>query len=247
VNEEDLQRLSRITTLWTVVLKAHRGHGHTVTAAQELLLQRYAGAVYRYLLAAVRDVHVAEELAQEFALHFLQGKFHAAHPERGRFRDYVKTAVLNLVRKHRHKAARRPANLAPELEVPDASSDADEADRCFAASWRDELLARTWEALARSDRDSGQLLHAMLWYRTQHPDVSSAQMAEELGPALGKKLTAAGVRQAIHRARARFADLLFQEVGRSLPSDDLDHVEQELADLGLLCYCRDELAQRRKG
>ena len=243
MSQADLQHLSRITTLWTVVFQAHRGQGEAVTAAQEQLLGRYAGAIYRYLMAALGDPHAAEELAQEFALAFVQGNFHGADPERGRFRDYVKTAVLNLVRKHRRRESRQPANLAAEVDI--AAAPTDNADDLFLTGWRDELLARTWETLAQADHESGQLFHTMLSYRTQHPEVSSAQMAEELSRSLGKKLTAAGVRQTIHRARAKFAELLLDEVGRSLETGDLDRIELELIDLALLAYCQDALKARR--
>jgi DNA-directed RNA polymerase specialized sigma24 family protein len=45
----------------------------------------------------VRDPEVADDLAQEFALRFLRGDFQRADPERGRCRDYLKRALINLV------------------------------------------------------------------------------------------------------------------------------------------------------
>ena len=47
-------RLSRIDTSWSVVCQAHR-EGTEAAAAQRQLLERYGGAVRRYLLAATRD------------------------------------------------------------------------------------------------------------------------------------------------------------------------------------------------
>jgi len=60
-------------------------------------------------------------------------------------------------------------------------------------------------------------------------------------------LTAAGVRQTLHRARVKFAELLVAEVGRSLETSMPDRIEQELIDLGLLPYCREALDCRAKG
>ena len=94
-NAEMDQRLSRIATHWTVVFQAHDGNDPTCTARNQLLL-RYSGAVYRYLLGAVRDPDAAADLCQEFAVRFLRGDFRRADPGRGRFRDYVKGALVNL-------------------------------------------------------------------------------------------------------------------------------------------------------
>jgi RNA polymerase sigma-70 factor (ECF subfamily) len=66
-------------------------------------------------------------------------------------------------------------------------------------------------------------------------------MAEQLSAVLGKPQTAAGVRQALHRARDKFAELLLYEVRQSLENPTKDRLEQELADLGLLEYCKPAL------
>ena len=75
-------RLSRISTMWTLVLQAHGGPADAATTAQRLLMQRYCGSVYRYLLGAVRDEDAAMELFQEFALRFARGDFRRADPQR---------------------------------------------------------------------------------------------------------------------------------------------------------------------
>src|SRR5262249_3607129 len=95
--EDHDPRLTQISTEWTLVFQAHRGTPEEVAAPQVELMDRYAGAVQRYLLGALHDTEVAEELAQEFALRFLRGDFHRANPACGRFRDFVKRALRNLM------------------------------------------------------------------------------------------------------------------------------------------------------
>jgi len=46
--------------------------------------------VYRYLLGVTRDPVTARELANDFAVRFLEGKFQRAKPENGRLRDLIK-------------------------------------------------------------------------------------------------------------------------------------------------------------
>jgi RNA polymerase sigma factor (sigma-70 family) len=243
MNDDQNDHLSRISTMWTMVFQAHKD-APQAAPAQAVLLERYCGAIYRYLLSAVRDTNVADELAQEFALGFVQGNFRRADPEKGRFRDYVKTAIFNLIRSYYRRQNKQPVGLDLTVAEPAAPPEPPDADEKFLQGWREELLSRTWEALAQIEKQTGQMFFTMLDYRTKHADSSSAQMAEEMTRWLGKPLTAAGVRQTIHRARDKFADLLLDEVGRSLETTDGERIEQELIDLGLLSYCKDALKRR---
>ena len=97
VTSEEPDRLSRMQTLWTLVCKAHQGTDESGREARTALLERYGGAVRRYLLGAVRDADAADDLAQEFAVKFLRGDFRNADPEQGRFRSFLKTALFRLV------------------------------------------------------------------------------------------------------------------------------------------------------
>jgi RNA polymerase sigma-70 factor (ECF subfamily) len=241
--------LSGITTLWSVVCRAHGSRPEAAAAAQQELLERYGKAVQRYLLGAVRDPGVADDLAQEFAVRFLQGDMRGADPQRGRFRDFVKAVLLHLIADYYRKKKARPLPGGVEAVV-DAHDAPDHP--AFEESWGDELLNRTWKALANSDDQSGHLFYAVLRFRAEHPDLRSAQMAEQLAGQFGKRVTADWVRQTLHRARDRFADLLLQEVADTLNNPSGVELEQELIDLGLLVYCKTALQRlesrsRRRG
>ena len=246
MNPHDLdQRLSRISTMWTVMRQAHDSGADAAAAARQELMQRYCGAVYRYLISAVRDPHETEDLTQEFALRFIQGRFRHADPARGRFRDYVKTALFHLVDDYRKRQRKGPQHVPLEAHEPaNPDADAAEADRAFLESWRQELLARAWKALAAVQEESGQPYYTVLRFRVEHPELQSPQMAERLAAELGKPVTAVALRQVLHRARDRFADLLLQETRRSLGDAGADRLEEELADLNLLKYCQTALQRR---
>src|SRR5262245_58730898 len=107
-------RFDTLTTLWTLVQHAHGEPPDAATEARRRLLQRCRGAAYRYLLASVRDADTAEELCQEFALKFLRGDFRHAHPQKGRFRDYLRTSLAHLIKGHRRRSARQPESLATD-------------------------------------------------------------------------------------------------------------------------------------
>ena len=83
-------RLAELSTQWNLVFDSRTGTPEQVSLAMSRLMCRYAGAVHRYLLKALKDPEAAEELDQEFAVRFLRGDFRHGDPSRGRFRDYVK-------------------------------------------------------------------------------------------------------------------------------------------------------------
>jgi RNA polymerase sigma-70 factor (ECF subfamily) len=242
MGEESLDKhLSRISTLWTEVLRAHADPADAAAAARGRLLERYGGAVSRYLLGAVRDPDAADELAQEFALRLVRGDFRRADPQRGRFRDYLKAALVHLVDDYHRARQAAPRQLAPDAPEPAAPAPPSaDSERGFLATWREELLERTWQALA----EANAAYHAALLLRIQSPDLSSAQMAEELGTRLGRPLTADWVRKAVQRAQARFADLLIEEVATSLEGGTEEELREELRELDLLRYCRSALERR---
>lgn len=240
------QRLSRITTLWTLVRRANQGPGDEARDAQGQMLDRYGGAVRRYLRALLRDSAAVEELFQEFACNLLEGDLGGADPQRGRFRNFVKGVLFHLVAKHHERRRRQPGPLPADHPGPAAEPAASDSEQAFLTSWRDDLLARSWAALAEHQRTTGRPLYAVLRCRADNTEWSSEQLAEEVGRRLGKALTAAGVRQTLHRAREKFADLLLEEVAHSLESPTAEHLEEELLDLGLIDYCRPALERRRQ-
>src|SRR5437868_1827150 len=158
----DREHLSQISTQWTMLLRAHASPDDRAVAAQHALLLRYGGAVGRYLLGAVRDPDAAAELAQEFAVRFLRGDFRGADPGRGRFRDYLKTALIHLATDHHRSRQAGPRSLPPDAAAPETSEDED----AFVAGWRAELLDRTWDALAAAHPTE----HAVLLLRVNDPD-----------------------------------------------------------------------------
>ena len=243
MNEQTLQeRLSVISTRWTLLRQAHGSRLDAVPAAQERLLERYGGAVHHYLLGALHDPALADDLFQEFALRFLQGDFRRANPQRGRFRDYLRTALIHLVHDYHRARQQQPQSLPTGGDVL-AAPPVDDAEsvQLFLAGWRAELLERTWKALAQSN----PAYYAVLRLRTQDPELESAQLAERVEAPLGKGVTAAWVRKTLQRARDKFAVLLLEEVAQSLETAEPEALRKELQELDLLKYCREALERRK--
>ncbi|NOX55527.1 MAG: sigma-70 family RNA polymerase sigma factor, partial [Planctomycetes bacterium] len=208
----------------------------------------YSGAVYRYLLSLLGDVHAADEVFQQFALEFVRGGFRHAHPDRGQFRNYLKVSLVRLASAYRKKERRGVQNKPLEdssLEAFEGRPD-DELLQRFVKSCRDEFISRAWTALRDLTEKTGQPFFHALQYRSQHPEASSQEMAEALTAALRpeRPFTAAGIRKVLQRSREQFSDLLLREVARTLEAPTREELEEEVVSLGLQAYCRSALRRR---
>ena len=237
-------RLSQMSTHWTVVFDAHTGTPDQASSAVSELMCRYSGAVHRYFLKAVRDPNEAEELDQEFAIRFLRGDFRRCQPERGRFRDYVKRAVQNMINDHFRRKKSSHTRNSPLVEPAVEDAGLIQFEKQFVASWRSDLLERAWKSLSDLESASGQPYHKVLRFRVDHPDLPSGKAAERLSKLVGRELTAGAVRQAVLRSRRKFVDFLLSEVLESLDRPSQEELEEELGDLDLLEYCRPYLKRR---
>ncbi|HMF16259.1 MAG TPA: sigma-70 family RNA polymerase sigma factor [Gemmataceae bacterium] len=235
--------LNQISTLWSLVCRAHHGPAEETGSARQQLVERYGGAIRRYLQAVLKDADAADEIFQEFALQLCHGNLRGADPQRGRFRNFVKGTLFHLIADYRRQQRYWPQSL-PAAEVACTDLEDNDSDRKFVESWCDELLARAWAALGAIEAQTGQPYHAVLRFRADHPRMRSPQLAEQLSARLGRSFTPSGVRQILHRAREKFAALLLDEVSHSLENPTTEKLEEELVELGLLDYCRPALQRR---
>jgi RNA polymerase sigma-70 factor (ECF subfamily) len=233
-------RLADLSTQWTLIFQAKSGTPEQVSLAMSRLMCRYAGAVHRYLLKALKNPEAAEELDQEFAVRFLRGDFRHGDPSRGRFRDYVKRAVQNLMKDYYRRRRRDgAAPLQPGITEPAALDEGlVQFDRQFLQSWRNDLLDRAWVALDELERATRQPYHTILRLRVDEPGLTSTQWAARLSEVLGRQISPGAFRQALQRARREFALRLLDEVRSSLEEPTPQALEEELVDLELLEYCR---------
>src|SRR5438874_1866058 len=80
------------------LLQHGNGEGEVAIRARQELVMLYYGAAFRYLMALLRDRPAAEDLAQHFASRLMEGNYiKQADLGQGRFRDYLKRSLRNLV------------------------------------------------------------------------------------------------------------------------------------------------------
>ena len=150
----DNKRLSSISTDWEKVLAAHddKSPEHEAAKLRGEIFRQYSKCVQQYLLGATRCHHAAEDLTQEFALRFVRGDFKNASPDRGRFRDYLKTSLRNLANDHfRSQTVKEDIDLMDSFQNVAATFDSLDAD--FSEHWRQRVLSITWQALKQFENE----------------------------------------------------------------------------------------------
>jgi len=230
-------RLSNISTNWDELIAAHEGENGDLNAAmiRGRVLRRYSGCAYQYTFGATKSHHAAEDLTQEFALRFVRGDFGKANPQQGRFRDYLKASLRNLITDFYRKKT-TDGLLENGLALNSDSKEIDSLDVAFTEQWRQRVLSITWELLQKYEIEKFNHYYSVLHLRAQNPEASSSELALKFAQLHNKEVSPDWIRQNLRRARRKFGELLIEEVGRTVNSIDRNVVDDELASLGLKKY-----------
>lgn len=229
-DEQPHLSLDRISTQWSIINNPGQ------------FLVRYAPAIRGYLHALLRNAHDADEVEQDFLMRVVERGFVRASPDRGRFRDYLKTSVRNaaLTRLRRKKEAAVGDFVLLGLAAADSTIPGTDAQ--WLADWRRCLLDRVWRALdSHEHRSPGNLFYTVLRATVDHPEEDSQELAARVSAQVGREVSAEAFRKQLSRARRMFAECLVDEVAATLEEPVAAEVEAELAETGLMSYIRDFL------
>lgn len=238
--------ISEIHTSWTIIHDAQAPEAPEVRRmAQEAFFYRYEGPIRRYIRAAVRDDHVARELSSTFFERFVGGRFHAANPARGRFRDYLRRALFNLVADYRRKQKRAPGPLNGDVaDPPSTEHDVGADEALFLKFYREGLLQGAWQRLEDQEARTGSPLATVLRASMAEPPMPAREIARVLSERRGKPVTEDRVRKLRMQARDAFMGYVHDQVRDSLHHPSRDRVIDELIDLGLYRYMRNFLHRK---
>ena len=191
------------------------------------------------MLAITRDESVSEDLFQEFVVRVLRGDLCRVSPSKGRFRDYVKSILINLVNDHFRNRHLRTVPLNEQLTATMAPSEDD--SEVFEHRWREEMLRQTWQDM----RERHPLMYTVMRTHVENVDAPAVEKAKDVADELGTSWTANRFRVCLHRARAKFAQILESKVAATLDDPTDDQLCRELRHLRLLRYCRRSDASKR--
>jgi RNA polymerase sigma-70 factor (ECF subfamily) len=231
------QDSSFATTRWSIVLSAGQRASPESQQALAELCQRYWYPLYAYVRRHIRQAEDAQDLTQEFFARLLdKNAVAAADPERGRFRTFLLTACRNFLTNEWQRGRRakrgggRPV-MSLDFAVGESRFGREPADprtpeRLFDRQWALTLLDRVLDRLRAEHIASGRqtAFEQLKQFLAGTPaDSNQAGAAHVLG------LSEGAFKVALHRLRARYRDLLRDEVAHTLDAGaDVDAEIQTL-------------------
>ena len=217
--------LTDLETSWTTIRNAH-SPGPAGQAAMSELIGRYHDAVERYLRLKLRDQNLADEVFQEFWTKLLTHKLAGADNNKGRFRDYLRTVLHRLIIDHfrTKKQVPCPPATCSTPPGPTRTTTGSGARRSSSESGRASRRTRP----TRPKNRYATVLHL----RVNNPDAPIEEIAKQMADQVGTPVSPEAFRKTLQRARAKFLELLIQELRQTIHPADPEDIEAEIYDLG---------------
>jgi RNA polymerase sigma factor (sigma-70 family) len=229
-----------VTTHWSVVLAA-QGESAEAEAALEKLCRTYWWPLCGFVRREGYKPEEAQDLTQAFFARLLERRdLETVRQERGRLRSYLLASVKNFLSKARDREMTvKRGEGRPLISLEDllARERADQepshqlsADRIYERRWALTLLEQVLVRLRAEYEAAGKLplfdhLKQLLARESGQP--SQAEIAAEM------RMTENAVKQAFHRLRHRYRQLLHEEIAHTVavPEDVEDELRHFIAVL----------------
>ena len=214
------------TTNWTLVMTAVNQSLPGSRQALEQLCTKYWRPIYAFLRRQGNQPEDAQDLAQGFFVHLLQGhRLRGIHPSKGRLRSFLLAALQNYAQNQRDwaRAKKRGGGLIRiPMDVVEPVATDDPA-RAFDSQWAAAIFERV---LGQLKEQCGQAGRAALFDSLQ-PFLTGEAERGDYGLMAGQmQMTESALRTAVSRLRAEFRELLRAEVAKTV--DEPAQVEEEL-------------------
>jgi DNA-directed RNA polymerase specialized sigma24 family protein len=224
------------TTNWSVVLQA-QSESPAAQEALENLCRTYWRPIYSFVRREGARPEEAKDITQGFFALILERKdFSSVRQERGRLRSFLLAALKHFMANERRDAATLkrgggrtliPLDEAESYDVSDFDrSDMLSADLLYDRKWAFTVLDRVFARLREESQGSANtpLLDRLNTLLSDEPDrPSQAEIGREFG------MTENAVKQAFHRLRQRYRQLLREEVAHTVATPA--EIEDELRHL----------------
>lgn len=225
------------STHWSIVLRAGKADGSDARDALAFLCQRYWYPLYVFLRKKGIDPERAEDVTQSFFARLIEKHVleHAA-PSRGRFRSFLLVSMQNFLANEwdqAHAQKRGGDRKILSLNVEDGESKLRfepshelTPEKIFDRAWAVRLLELVVGRLQKEFADKGKAAdfeYLKPFLAGKHADESYERTATDMG------VSFAAFRQAAHRMRKRYRELLRAEVAETVASED--EIDDEIRGL----------------
>jgi RNA polymerase sigma-70 factor (ECF subfamily) len=225
-----------VTTHWSVVLQA-QDESPAAQKALEDLCRTYWRPIYGFVRREGAKPEEAKDITQGFFALILERKdFQSVRKEKGRLRSFLLASLKHFMANERRDAAAIKRGGGRTLIPLDGIVDEDSAeldrsdmlsaDLLYDRKWAFTVLDRVFARLREESKASANtpLLDRLNTLLSDEPDrPSQAEIAHEFG------MTENAVKQAFHRLRQRYRQLLREEVAQTVATPA--EVEDELRHL----------------
>jgi RNA polymerase sigma-70 factor (ECF subfamily) len=220
------------TTRWTLILESQRDAG-AANAALEQIASTYWRPLYLFLRRKGVESATAEDLVQGFFVQLLERPFVTRlDPGRGRLRSYLLTGLEHYrINVHAKETAQRRGGGVRVLSLDVALAERDLAaateapEAAYEREWALGVLERAQARLEedyRAGRRSGRFETIRRFFGFDRAP-SYAEAAAE------SEMTVVQFKASLHRARARYRELVREEIAATV--DDPSDVDAELGEL----------------
>jgi RNA polymerase sigma-70 factor (ECF subfamily) len=215
-------------TRWTLVLRAKAGDDSGQKALSELC-ETYYAPVVAFLRYRAPGEDAAREQAHAFFARVLEGQaLVGANPDRGRFRSYLLGALRHFLAdaSDRARAEKRGGGVEP-IELDESMHGEatlpgnDEA--AFDREWALTVINRALTSIADEWAAAGK---AAQFEALKPALVASGEAFDLAASASQQGMSEGAVKVAVHRLRARFRDVVKQEIAQTVPAES--DVDEEL-------------------
>ena len=217
------------TTNWSLIVRATGGSTTEAQAALAGLCETYWPPVYAFIRRRGLSPADAEDLTQSYFARFFEKDYlRDFRPEAGRFRTFLRASITHFLANEwdRERALKRgggTVRISLDAATAEERLSLEPVDRLtpeaiFERTWAAAVLARCLERLRDEQKAAGgeeRFLRLKAFLVSDGAGADYATLARELG--LGEST----LRVAVHRLRRRFAELLREEVARTVadPAD----------------------------
>ena len=245
--EGDLGRAARVnrafsTTHWSIVVAAGGPDSPQAAEALEQLCRTYWYPLYAYVCRSGHSPEDAQDLTQEFFARLLARHYLAAvHPERGKFRWFLLSAVKRfLINEREHALTARRGGTHPHLPFDGEraaeryrldAADLCSPDRLFDRAWASSLIQAAYGHLEEEYTLEGRqnlFEHLRIFLSGDKAELTQAAAGAAMGMSEG------AVKVAVHRLRQRYREMLRETIAETVarPEDVEDEIRFLIAALG---------------
>jgi RNA polymerase sigma-70 factor (ECF subfamily) len=231
------------TTRWSVVLAAVSPSSPKYQQALSTLCQTYWFPLYAYLRRHGCDTHQAEDCTQAFFAQMLEKhSLRLADPKGGKFRSYLLAALKHFLADERDRVQAQKRGGGQRIFSLDFENAEDlyglepadqlSPERLFEKSWALVVLQKVMARLGAESAsvNKQKVFEHLITYLAPAGDVVPYRdMAAKLN------MTEGAVKVAVHRLRKRYQELLRDEIGQTVATEE--EIDQELRDLFEVLSC----------